>query len=295
MRMKRLAAYFLLTCMIFCFVSCKSEKSAPKATKATKATTAATTQKPETTAPTKASTAATTAATEAPTEKKTSEGNIVIVLDPGHDAACPRNHPQLGVNEQDLDLAIGLACRDRLNQYEGVTVYMTREDGTCPNAAGKYETVGDYDACIMARTKFGTEKNADLFISLHCNASTGELNDGANGAEVYVSNYPEYYNKFKPLGELVLNNITSRLDISSRGVLTRTNEEKGCYEDGTVKDFYYLISNSVDDGHPGMIIEHAFMDNNHDNEILKNENNLKILGEADADAIAEFYGLKLKQ
>ena len=39
------------------------------------------------------------------------DGNIVIMLDPGHDDDCsPRNHPQLGLNEQDIDLKIGLAC-----------------------------------------------------------------------------------------------------------------------------------------------------------------------------------------
>ena len=31
---------------------------------------------------------------------------IRIVLDPGHDDYCSRNHPDLGVNEQDLNLKI---------------------------------------------------------------------------------------------------------------------------------------------------------------------------------------------
>lgn len=172
---------------------------------------------------------------------------------------------------------------------------MTREDGTCPNASGKYNTNGEYEDCILARTSYASTVGADLYVSLHCNASTGELNDSGGGAEVYVSNYPEFKQKYTPLGQKILNNITSRLDITSRGVLTREKPEKGCYKDGTVKDYYYLISNNVDVGRPSIIVEHAFMDTYHDNAILKDKNNLKTLGEADADAIAEFYGLKLKQ
>ena len=56
--------------------------------------------------------------TETETEIETETDPIVIVLDPGHDSEyCTRNHPDLGVNEQDLNLTIALACRDRLQQY----------------------------------------------------------------------------------------------------------------------------------------------------------------------------------
>ena len=65
-------------------------------------------------------------------------------------------------------------------------------------------------------------------------------------------------------------------------------------DDGSVQDWYYLISYSVEGGHPGMIIEHAYMDNAHDNAILKNEEKLKAMGVADADAIADYYGLEKK-
>ena len=75
----------------------------------------------------------------------------------------------------------------------------------------------------------------------------------------------------------------------------RTKEEKGYYDDGLVKDWYYLISNNVDAGYPAIIIEHAYMDNMHDNAILLKEENLKAIGEADADAIAAYYGLTLRK
>ena len=225
---------------------------------------------------------------ETETEIETETDPIVIVLDPGHDSEyCTRNHPDLGVNEQDLNLTIALACRDRLQQYQGVDVYMTREDGSCPDA----EHQGEY--CIEKRTGYATDLGADLFVSLHNNGTTGVYGAEANGTEVYVSNYSAYTEEGKKLGQMVLDNL-AQLDLNPRGVFVRTKEEKGHYDDGSVQDWYYLISYSVEGGHPGMIIEHAYMDNPHDNAILKDEAQLKAMGTADADAIASYYNLQIK-
>lgn len=228
------------------------------------------------------------AESESETETESEADPIVIVLDPGHDSEyCTRNHPDLGVNEQDLNLTIALACRDQLEQYKGIKVYMTREDGSCPDA----EHQGEY--CIEARTKYATDLGADLFVSLHNNGTTGVYGAEANGTEVYVSNYSAYTEEGKKLGQMVLDNL-SQLDLNPRGVFVRTKEEKGHYDDGSVQDWYYLISYSVEGGHPGMIIEHAYMDNAHDNAILKDEEKLKAMGAADADAIADYYDLEKK-
>lgn len=228
--------------------------------------------------------------TEVTTEVTTEEevDPVIVVLDPGHDSEyCTRNHPQLGMNEQDLNLTIALACRDRLEQYKGIKVYMTREDGSCPDPEDKG------DKCIEVRTGIATDLNADLFVAIHCNGSTGVLGDSPEGSEVYVPNYSAYTDDMTRLGNIIGNNLSS-MDIKFNGVKVRTKAEKGVYDDGSTQDWYYLISYSVEGGHPGIIIEHAYMDNTHDNEILKDENNLKKMGELDADAIAEYYGLELR-
>ena len=291
--MKKTVVIFLVICIVFCFAGCGEKESAPDNPKATEKTTASASEKVETKASEKETSAPET--TKETEDNKKTENNIVVVLDPGHDTDNDsRNHPELGVNEQDLNLKIGLACRDRLAEYDGITIYMTREDGSCPNAEKKYTTNGEYEECILARTSFAEDKKADLYVSLHCNASTGEMTEGSGGAEVYVSVYPEFKEKYTPLGEKILNNISSRVNIYSRGVQTRTKPEKGSYEDGTVKDYYYLLSNNVDNGRPAIIVEHAFMDKTYDNAALKDDSKLRALGKADADAIADFYGLKEK-
>lgn len=228
--------------------------------------------------------------TETTTEVTTEEevNPVIVVLDPGHDSEyCTRNHPQLDMNEQDLNLTIALACRHRLEQYKGIKVYMTREDGSCPDPEDKG------DKCIEVRTGIATDLNADLFVAIHCNGSTGVLGDSPEGSEVYVPNYSAYTDDMTRLGNIIGNNLSS-MDIKFNGVKVRTKAEKGVYDDGSTQDWYYLISYSVEGGHPGIIIEHAYMDNTHDNEILKSEDNLKKMGELDADAIAEYYDLELK-
>lgn len=300
--MKKIIFYIIISIVCVLYISgCNNLQSAVPTTAPSTAT-----QKPSTENETEPVTEKKTEpATEKPTEKPTEKttqprqpaaDNLVIVLDAGHDSTVhTRSHPNLGVNEQDLNLKITAAAYKRLTQFSGVTVYLSRPDGMCPIDKYKSYYVNEYpEPCIRARTDFAERKKADLFVSFHCNASTGNLGASANGTEVYVSKSPKFYSDCKKLGNIILRNITSSLDLQSRGVLTRLKAEKGYYKDGTVKDFYYLISNNIDNNRPSVIVEHAFMDNSHDNAILKNDENLKKLGTADADAIAEYYGLALK-
>lgn len=208
-----------------------------------------------------------------------------IVLDPGHDDTCARNHPDLGFNEQDLNLKIALACRDELMTYEDVLVFLTREDGSCPDNG-----IGTDD--VTGRTAYAESVEADVFISLHNNASGMGYPSSANGTSIYISVHSAYNESSSALAESIMTELTSSLDLKNRGIHTRVDASKGYYSDGNTKDYYYLISTSVERGFPGIIIEHAFMDNPHDNALLKNDENLKAMGIADATGIAKYYGLK---
>lgn len=212
------------------------------------------------------------------------EPPLRIVLDPGHDDICARNHPDLGFNEQDLNLKIALACRDELMTYEGVQVFLTREDGSCPDNG-----IGSDD--VTGRTAYAASVQGDVFISLHNNASGLGYPSSANGACAFVSVHSGYAEESKALAQSILDELTSSVDLRNLGVMTRTDLSKGRYPDGNVKDFYYLISSSVERGFPGIIIEHAFMDNPHDNALLKNDEQLKAMGIADATGIARYYNL----
>ena len=236
----------------------------------------------------------------APQEKndnKEASGNIVVMLDPGHDSGCsPRDNDELGVSEQTLNLKIGLACYERLSQYEGITPYLTRYDNGCPNADKMFDDGGNFD-CIQKRAYLADNKDADIFISLHCNAATNDgFQESVSGIMVIVSNYPKYTDESTRLGNMIIDHVTNAVDLDARGVeLNATDEEQGYYDDGTPKDKLHLLNYNIEYGRPAIVVEHAFMDNPHDNAILKDDEKLQLIGRADADAIAEYYGLKLRQ
>lgn len=92
-----------------------------------------------------------------------------IVLDPGHGGRDPGAVGPNGDAEKDRNLEIALLVRDLLALgMPGVEVVMTRDTDT-------YVSLGE-------RTRFANRTRADLFVSIHCNAST---NRGAGGFETY--------------------------------------------------------------------------------------------------------------
>lgn len=213
--------------------------------------------------------------------------DIVIVLDPGHGGAdVGAVNSSLGLYESEINLKIALACRDYLEKYDGVRVYMTH--------IGVSSRQGE--SPLLSRVNVAREVGADIFISLHINSANSKT---ANGAEVYVPHTdrkPEYNEKCTELAEKILEEFQS-LGLSSRGVKTRKSGggRTYTYDDGTTEigDYYYVVGEPIRRlGIPGILVEHAFIDG--DSEFLDSDEELIALGEADARAIAEYYGLELK-
>ena len=113
----------------------------------------------------------------------TRSSDLVIVLDPGHDSSHTGASGN-GVREEVATLKIAQYCKEELEQYAGVTVYMTREGAACPYP----ETIGVSSGNILdikKRVQWAASQGADAFISIHLNSSTSS---SANGAQVF---YPE--------------------------------------------------------------------------------------------------------
>jgi N-acetylmuramoyl-L-alanine amidase len=129
----------------------------------------------------------------------------VIILDPGHGG---KDSGAIGVNgilEKDVVLNIAKEI-SRLNQilFEGsYEIYLTRYKDTLI-------TLGD-------RSELARNLNADLFISIHCNASA----NFSRGIEVYVDNTNNEEVPLKKsiaLGLCILEESTSKLGFEQRGV-----------------------------------------------------------------------------
>lgn len=222
--------------------------------------------------------------------KNADDGRFVIVLDPGHDPGCRDRGWVNGVWETELNWKIAEAMKAELEKYD-TEVYINREWEECPGEAD----FGDKSQCLRARAQRSNELGADLFVSLHNNAAgMGELQSGAKGSTVFVSQYSDYYQESKVLGNMIMDKL-AELGISRRGVKTRAyGSDGGTYDDGTGWDYYGVIRYNTMNQIPSLLIEHAFMDNPVDLEFLRNDETLKEMGKKDAEAIVEYYDLKLK-
>ena len=94
-----------------------------------------------------------------------------IVIDAGHGGHDPGAHGN-GINESELVLDVALRLRKLLADQPGLEVVMTRDT--------------DVFIPLEERTAIANRESADLFLSIHANASR---NPKANGIETYFLNF----------------------------------------------------------------------------------------------------------
>ena len=94
-----------------------------------------------------------------------------IVIDPGHGGHDPGAVSPTGTREKDIVLQIGLDLAKKIREELGIDAVMTRST--------------DVFIELQERTAIANKVGADLFISIHANAS---LNHAANGIETYYLN-----------------------------------------------------------------------------------------------------------
>lgn len=95
-----------------------------------------------------------------------------IVLDPGHGGHDPGAVGPNGLYEKDIVLDIALKVRTILSKNKKFKILLTRDK--------------DVFIPLVERTAFANSKNADLFISIHVNASPKKT---ARGIETYLLNW----------------------------------------------------------------------------------------------------------
>jgi N-acetylmuramoyl-L-alanine amidase len=117
-----------------------------------------------------------------------------IVLDPGHGGKDPGAIGIGGIAEKDIVLAVAKKLERKLKQEMGVEVVLTRRD--------------DRFIPLEDRTAIANAEGADLFVSLHMNASP---NGEAKGLETY---YLDNTNDEASLRLAARENVTSRGNVS---------------------------------------------------------------------------------
>ncbi len=126
--------------------------------------------------------------------KLSASGIRKIVLDPGHGGKDPGAIGVGGIAEKDIVLAVAKKLERKLKQEMGVEVVLTRRD--------------DRFIPLEDRTAIANAEGADLFVSLHMNASP---NGEAKGLETY---YLDNTNDEGSLRLAARENSTSRRNVS---------------------------------------------------------------------------------
>ncbi|MEK7333559.1 MAG: N-acetylmuramoyl-L-alanine amidase, partial [Nitrospirota bacterium] len=110
-----------------------------------------------------------------PVKTQDAASNVTtIVLDPGHGGHDPGAVGLKGLYEKDVVLDIALKLKKIISKRKDIRVFLTRET--------------DVFIRLEDRTAFANSKHADLFVSIHANASP---NRKARGIETYLLNWTD--------------------------------------------------------------------------------------------------------
>lgn len=169
----------------------------------------------------------------------------ILVVDAGHGGLDAGTYStDLKYLEKDFNLDIVLRLKEYLDK-ENIKVYYTR--------------LVDEKIYLKPRVALANDLNADLFISIHCNALEGDTT--ANGTEVlYNQSHSSEKLDSKRLAEICLDELVTEIGTRKRGII------KG-------EDKYIVGHSNV----PVALIEVVFLTNQGDLEfLLKDENREKV-------------------
>ncbi len=194
--------------------------------------------------------------------------NIVIVIDPGHggEGDTKPGAQYNGFTEKEITLQLANALKAELDQYENVTVYMTRTEDTYIS--------------LESRAAYAKSVGADFMFSIHFNASAEH---DFYGSEVWTSAFGGYYQAGYNFGR-IMGEEWNALGLYQKGTKSKLGS-KG-------QDYYGIIRHSVSRDIPCVILEHCYLDHANDVSLLKTQDFITRLAQADSRAIAKYFKLK---
>jgi N-acetylmuramoyl-L-alanine amidase len=214
-----------------------------------------------------------------------------IVIDPGHGGHDTGTLGPTGLEEKEVVLDVGLKLRKLLEQNTGCEVVMTRSDDTF--------------IPLEERTAIANEKSADLFISVHANASPDK---SARGIETYYLNFTSNRDALEvaarenassqeavhQLQDLIkkiamTEKIEESQDFASQvqhQVFTHVTKASGAQRDRGIKKapFVVLIGANM----PSVLAEISFLTNPKDERLLRRPDYRQKIAEALYEGIVDY-------
>ncbi len=185
---------------------------------------------------------------------------IKIYIDQGHNPESPNGGAEwYGVREQDVTYAVGVELARLLRENGAFEVRLSRP--TPETQLGTSNATS-----LSARTSGANSFGADLFLSLHTNAS---LDTSANGSEALVYEIPS---TAAQIGRVLLASLTAETGLRNRGVVARPG-------------LYVLRRTNM----PAVLLELGFLSNPSEGALLASDPALFARGIY--NGLVEYYGV----
>ena len=179
------------------------------------------------------------------------QNKFSVVIDPGHGGPDPGAVGIGGIRETDVVLEVSKIVKELLSE-KGIKVSLTRKS--------------EVDLDLPPRVSFANNTDADVFVSIHANASRGKRKD-INGLETF------YYRGWK--GRLLAKGIQKQILRVSPGSPDR----------GVKQGRFYVIKNTR---MPAVLVEIGFLTGRLDARRLEKNSHRKRIAYAIAKGILEY-------
>ena len=242
----------------------------------------------------------------APTLAVAGEKTFVVALDAGHGGEDPGAVGKwLKLRESSVNLSVALKLGAMLEKHPDIKVLYTRKENVRPK--------------FVERTNTANKANADVFISIHCNASTNrsavgtqsfvlglaqaaenmEVVKAENSALLYEDNAEELTKRFKDLSpeqQIALElrqskNLEQSIKIASYIEVEFTKGTPMRSKGLAQQDLFVLRNNAM----PSVLVEMGFISNREEEKYLSNEENHKTLAACMYKAILKVKAEKDKK
>lgn len=201
----------------------------------------------------------------------------IITLDAGHYGNYNQSPVVKSYYESRMNWSLHLKLKAELEKY-GFTVVTTRSNV-------------EKDLSLSERGK--AAKGSVFFISIHSNACGTESVDYPVAYGYVDDSESKIDDVSRDLGGILAEVVEETMKTKQAG---RVATRKASYDrngDGRLNDEYYGVLHGAKNVNvPGIILEHSFHTNTAATNWLSSEANLQKLAEAEAAAIAEYFGMK---
>lgn len=182
----------------------------------------------------------------------------IVVLDAGHGGKDPgAGAENYRVKESKITLQLLLYLKELLEENTDIQVFCTRTEDVYPT--------------LQERADLALGLEADLFISWHCNSAESTKRSGTELIYNAQQGVGDSFNS-KAFAELCMANLTKALGTKNRGLADR-------------QDLHIVRRATM----PVVLVETAYLSNEKDLEILKNDEMLKAAAQAVYEAVLTAY------